>query len=182
MLAKKPIAIIVLACGYSVFAQQAPNPNTQGSATSKAAENALFTSMTLETFQKILQAMGFEVTREADKDGKPSDYLYFQTEGYRSVATMNDGDVALVNVTTGKVVPSTYNDWNSSLASCCFAFSSPDSDTHELLSYLATQVSFEGGMTKDGIESRVKHFRDAVAAWKRFLADHQVKESTVKPQ
>jgi hypothetical protein len=134
-------------------------------------DTALITSINLEGIQKILQGMGFDVTRDKEADGKPSEYLFFQTEGYRSVVVINEGDVTLLNVTTGKFVPSAFNEWNKKNASCCFAFLSDDN-----LAYLATQFGLEGGVTRGAIESRIKKFRDNVAYWKRFLSDRQVKE------
>ena len=163
----KAATIIVLIGAFSVsLLGQATNDPPKSTEIS-----GVISTIDLDGFQKLLQGMGFEVTREKDANGKLVDYLYFQTEGYRSLVTINDGEVALLNVTTGKFVPTTFNDWNSKSASCCFAFLSDD------LAYLATQVSVEGGTTRAFVESRVKKFRDSVAVWKRFLADHEVKET-----
>jgi hypothetical protein len=166
------IIVLIGACSSSVVGQtakDAPKSTDPG--------GEIISAIDLEGFQRILQGMGFEVTRDKDANGKLVDYLYFQTEGYRSLATMNDGEVALLNVTTGKFIPTTFNDWNSKNASCCFAFLSEDN-----LAYLATQLGVEGGTTRASVESRVKKFRDSVALWKRFLAEHQVKETPpVKP-
>jgi hypothetical protein len=134
--------------------------------------SAVISTITLEGFQKIVQAMGFETTSDKDANGQPVNYFYFQAEGYRVVASMNVNDVVLLNVTTGKFLPTAFNEWNKGKASCCFVWLDDDG-----LAYLATDVSLDGGITRAALESSVKHFRDSVAIWKRFLGERQVQET-----
>ena len=86
---------------------------------------------------------------------------------------MVDADVDLLNLTTGKFLTATFNDWNKHNASCCFAFLGDNG-----IAYLGTDVSFAGGITRAAVEARVKAFRDSVALWQRFLSEHQVKENS----
>ena len=162
-------AVIIALIGLFSFSARGQATPDAKKATNTSSE--IISTINLDGFQKIVQSMGFEVTREKDANGKLPDYFYFQTEGYRSLVTMNDDEVALINVSIGKFVPTTFNEWNSKNASCCFAFLSEDN-----MAYLATQVSVDGGTTRAAVESRVKKFRDSVAAWKQFLSEHLVKE------
>jgi hypothetical protein len=136
--------------------------------------SAVISTITLQGFQRIVQAMGFDITGTKDADGKPNDYFYFQAEGHRVVVSVTDGTVVyLLNITTGKFLPTTFNDWNKEKASCCFAFLSDDG-----LAYLGTEVNFDGGITRAAAEARVKQYRDSVALWQRFLSDHQVQANS----
>ena len=176
MLVKVQIAsIIALACGYSLFAQQPPKSPNASAADSivKAPDGTIFTSMTLEQFQKILQAMGFECTRNKDTSGKDEEYFTFRAEGYKVAAFVPDPTfLELYNAFTDVgLTPAIVNEWNQMNR---FSRAYVDRDGNATLE---DDLILSGGVTRENVEMFVKTFRDTVSRWARFAIDHQSKDA-----
>ncbi|MDQ1469353.1 MAG: hypothetical protein QOJ99_833 [Bryobacterales bacterium] len=130
----------------------------------------LIRSMTLEDFQKLVQAMGFECNREKDAAGKPESYFIFRAEGYKVVGQVPASTIiSLFNIFTDKPSVETYNEWNK-----LNRFSRVYLDT-DGNSVLEAEINLDGGVTREHIESTVKDFRDSVVRWARFVIDHSKK-------
>jgi hypothetical protein len=133
-----------------------------------AAKPELVTSVTLESFQQIVQGMGFECTRDKDEKGNLESYIIFRAEGYKVAARVPFADyVYLFNIFTDKVPVEDVNEWNRGNS---FSRASLGADKNL---YLETEIPIRGGVTRDNIEAQIKTFRDSVVRWARFVIDHQ---------
>jgi hypothetical protein len=124
--------------------------------------------MPLESFQKLVQGMGFECTRNKDDKGNLEDYFVFRAEGYKVGAKAPSEEyVYLFNVFTDKVPIDLVNEWNRT-----HNFSRAYLGNDNLV-YLDTEIVIHGGVSRENIESQIKQFRDSVARWARFILEHQ---------
>lgn len=108
----KWIAPFVWLFAFSVWGQEGQSAAKPDSPTAAkpdpqtAPKPELITSVNLDSFRHILQAMGFECTWDKDKDGKLEDYFIFRAEGYKIITSVPTPDyIALVNIFTTKISP-----------------------------------------------------------------------------
>lgn len=175
---------VVWLFGFSLLAQQsqsAAKPESQSAAkpdqSQSAAKPEIITSVTLESVQRIIQALGFDVTRAKDDKGQPDTYLVFKAEGYTVEAQVPAPDfIWLYNIFTDKATLETINAWNANNR-FCRAYSG-DKDTV----YLETEIIVHGGTTRDNLEAQIKEFRDSIVSWARYLIDHKNKEAIAPPK
>lgn len=174
---KNQIAILLfLACGCSAFAQEAPKSSSSANAAesiTKPSDSTMFTTITLEAFQKILQGMGFECTRDKDEKGNEASFFTFRAEGYKVAAFVPDPSfVELYNAFTDVgLTPIVVNEWNQMNR---FSRAYVDKDGNATLE---DDLIVSGGVTRENVEIFVKTFRDTVSRWARFAIDHQVKDA-----
>jgi len=155
--------------GFNVLGQEPQTAAKPANSAQTAAKPEFFTSMTLEKVQGIIAAMGFEVTRDKDNDGKPVSYFVFKAEGYKVGASVPEPDfIWLYNEFTDKATLETINEWNESNRFSRVYLGSKDKGL-----YLETEIVVAGGITRENIELQIKQFRDSVARWARFVIDHQ---------
>ena len=132
-------------------------------------DSALITSMTSESFQQLVQGMGFECTRGKNEAGKDESFFTFRAEGYKVAVFVNDpGSVMLYNAFTD-VNPTlaTVNEWNQNTT---FSRAHVDKDGNAVLE---SDLILTGGVTHENVEVFVKTFRDSVARWARFVLDRK---------
>ena len=154
--------------GFTVLGQEPRSAAKPVEAAQAAAKPEIITNMTLEKLQSIIQAMGFEVIRDKDKDGKPDSYISFRAEGYTVGAQVPTSEfIWLYNVFTDKATLETVNEWNATSR-----FSRAYSNSTDKTVCLETEVIVQGEITLENIESQIKEFRDSVARWARFVIDH----------
>jgi hypothetical protein len=170
------IAAIVLtsACVSLAQAQQSKNAkNGVAEGVTKASDNSLITSMTLEVFQKIVQGMGFECTRDKDVNGKDETFFRFQAEGYKVAAFVPDPTfIELYNAFTDVApTPTVVNEWNQANR---FSRAYVDKDGNATIE---DDLILSGGVTRENVETFVKTFRDTVSRWARFVIDHRPKDA-----
>lgn len=170
--------IVILACfGCSAVAQQQPakvsNVNAAESM-AKASDSGIITSMTLEDFEKFLQGMGFECTRDKDANGNEKMFVTFKAEGYKVAAFVpNPKFLELYNAFNDvALTPAAVNEWNQANR---FSRAYIGKDGYATLE---DDLILSGGVTHENVEIFVTTFRDTVARWARFAIDHQVKEAT----
>ena len=133
-----------------------------------AAKPEIITSVTLDSVQRVLQAMGFEVTRPKDNP-KSDPYLIFRADGYRVAASVPAPQfIWLETIITEHATLETINEWNTNNR-----FSRVYFNPVEKTPVLETEIVVAGGVTQENIEMQIKEFRDSVARWARFLVDHQ---------
>jgi hypothetical protein len=150
VLGKKQISIIVLAYGCSALAQQPPKTSNTNAAESitKVIDSTIFTSMTLEQFQKIVQAMGFECTRGKDANGKDDTFFAFRAEGYKVAAFVPDPSyLELYNAFTDVApTPIVTNEWNQSNR---FSRAYVDKDGNATIE---DDLILSGGVTRENVQ------------------------------
>ena len=118
MLVNVRTAAIVLASACVSLAQtqqpKSANTNAASEGVTKALDNTLITSMTLEAFEKILQGMGFECRRGKDANGQDETYITFRAEGYKLAAFVPESSfIELYNSFTDvNPTPAIVNEWN----------------------------------------------------------------------
>jgi len=139
-----------------------------GSDTQAATKPASITSMTSEQFQKLVQGMGFECTRDKT-DGKDDTYFTFRAEGYKVAAFFHDPSYLLLYNAFTDVNPTlaTVNEWNQKNN---FSRAYIDKDGNAVLE---SDLVLSGGVTNDTVEIFVKTFRDSVARWARFALERK---------
>ena len=125
--------------------------------------------MTLEAFQKIVQGMGFECTRNKDEAGKDETYFTFRAEGYKVAAFVPDPTfIELYNAFTDAApTPTLVNEWNLTNR---FSRAYIDKDGNATIE---DDLILSGGVTRENLEIFVKTFRDTVSRWARFVIDHK---------
>jgi hypothetical protein len=165
--------------------QAATKPEPQSAAKPEpqsATKPEIITTMTLESAQRIIQALGFEVTQDKDEKGQPTPYLSFRAEGYPVGASVPAPDyISLYNMFTDKATPATINEWNGRNR-FCRAYTDNSDNADKNVVYLETEIIVHGGVTRENIEVQIKEFRDSVARWVRFLIDHKNKEAPAPPK
>jgi hypothetical protein len=163
--------------GFRILGQE-PQPAVKPVESQTANQPQLITSMTVESFQRILQGMGFEATRDKDDKGQPTGYLMFRAEGYKVGAQVPSPEfIWLYNVFTDTTTLETINSWNQSNR-----FSRAYLNTSDKTLCLETEIIVTGGITRENIESQVKEFRDSVARWARFVIDHGDTKTSTPPK
>jgi hypothetical protein len=162
--------------GFSVLGQE-PQSAAKPESQSEEKKPEIITSMTLESFQRMIQGMGFDCTRGKDDKGVPDDYFMFKAEGYDVGAEVPvpSSYLYLFNVFAAQMPPEFINQWNGNNN-----FSRAYSKPGEKSVYLDTDIIIHGGVTRENIEAQVKEFRDSVARWARFVIDHQIKDTPVE--
>lgn len=167
----KRIVIALSLFGLTAWGQSATKP----AAAQPADKPEIITSMTLESFQRLVQGMGFECTRGKDDKGKNEDYFSFRAEGYKVAAQVPSPEyVYLVNVFTDKIPLELINKWNQANT---FSRALAGADNNL---YIETEIVVTGGVTRDNIEAQVEAFRESVVRWARFVIDGE--KSTEKKQ
>ena len=146
-------------------------------ATSMAAQNsaipasysALVTSLTVETFQQRVQALGFSTNRVAT-DGKQNTFFTFMAEG-RKVAglVLTPSVVELFISYTDGAMPEDLNEWNRS------HFGTTAYIDQKGNAVLRSDLVLDGGVTEKNLDSFVTRFRDAAGAYARFVVEHKKK-------
>jgi hypothetical protein len=131
-------------------------------------DHALITSMTSESFQKFVQAMGFECTR-GKTDGKDDSFFTFRAEGYKVAAFFHDPSYLLLYNAFNDVNPTlaTVNEWNQKNN---FSRAYVDKDGNAVLE---SDLVLTGGVATETVELFIKTFRDSVARWARFALDRK---------
>lgn len=176
MILKSGVSIPLLAAlfGGSIFGQVPP---AGGAKPQVRPEAEIVSSLTLESFQQIVQGMGFECTRDKDESGKLQDYFVFRAEGYKVVARVPTNEYAyLFNIFTDKVPLEVVNKWNQANS-----FSRASLGTDGNL-YLETEIPVGGGATRDNIERQIKTFRDSVTRWARAVLDTEKANPAPEPR
>lgn len=160
---------LLLAVGLFSFVGLGHAQSDAKTDTQSEAKPELITTASLDRLQHILQAMGFEVTRE--QDGPKADpYLIFRAEGYKVAATAPGPQYfMLLNVFTDqpKDELNLLNEWNLNNNLSRVALDSEKS------LYIVTEIVVTGGVTRENIEAQIKEFRDSVARWARLVVEHQ---------
>jgi hypothetical protein len=133
-------------------------------------ERPLITSLTLESLQHIVQAMGFECTREKGETGKEYNWFGFRAEGYKVVAfALSDPNFLQLYNGFTDVHPTlaTVNEWNQK-NTLSRAYVAKDGTAS-----LESDLFLGGGVTTETVELFITTFRDSVARWARFIMDRQ---------
>jgi hypothetical protein len=161
-------AVFLLGLFSATAVGQTPKP---GNATDTATktDRAIITSMTSESFQQIVQAMGFQCTRDKDNAGKEDAFFTFRAEGYKVAAFAHDPSFLQLYNAFSDVQPTlaTVNEWNQN-NSLSRAYVDKDGNA-----VLENDLFLTGGVTRDNVENFVKNFRDSVARWARFVLDRK---------
>jgi len=130
---------------------------------------ALVTSLTIESFQQRVQALGFSTT-SGNADGKQETYFTFMAEG-RKVGGLLENPAVLELFVSYKdgAMPDDLNDWNRThFGTTAFV----DRNGNAIL---RSNLVLEGGVTEQNVNSFITRFRDAAAAYARFIVDHKKK-------
>lgn len=134
-----------------------------------ASNPALVTSLTIESFQQRVQAPGFSTTR-GSADGKPDSYFTFMAEGRKVGGLLeNPGVLELFVSYKDGAMPDDLNDWNRTHFGST-AFTALNGNA-----VLRSNLVLEGGVTQQNIDSFITTFRDAAAAYARFIVEHKKK-------
>jgi len=130
---------------------------------------ALVTSLTIESFQQRVQALGFSTTR-GNADGKPETYFTFMAEGRKVGGLLeNPAVVELFVAYKDGAMPDDLNDWNRThFGTTAFI----DQNGNAIL---RSNLVLEGGVTEQNLDSFITRFRDAAAAYARFIVEHKKK-------
>jgi hypothetical protein len=144
---------------------QTPKP---GGEAAVVANTGTITSMTSESFQKLVLAMGFECTR-GKTDGKDDAFFTFRAEGYKVASFFHGPSYLLLYNAFTDVNPTlaTVNEWNQKNN---FSRAYVDKDGNAVLE---SDLVLTGGVASDTIELFVKTFRDSVARWARFALERK---------
>jgi hypothetical protein len=145
---------------------------TASSATGTSSH--LVSSLTLEEFQRRVQALGFQCER-VGTDGKLDEYFTFRAEGRKVAGKMATPEYMelFVYYSDGASL-ATVNEWNNThFASTAFV----DKDGNAVLENL---LVLTGGVSEENVNSFVTNFRDSAAIYARFILDH-AKGKTEKP-
>src|SRR5579884_380489 len=128
---------------------------------------ALVTSMTVESFQQRVQALGFTTTR-GNADGKQDTYFTFMAEG-RKVGGLLENPAVLELFVSYKdgAMPDDMNEWNRTHFGTT-AFIGQNGNA-----ILRSNLVLEGGVTEQNVDSFITRFRDAAAAYARFIGEHK---------
>lgn len=129
----------------------------------------LITSMSLESFQQRVQALGFSTVR-GNTDGKPDAVFTFLAEG-RKVGAITMGPAVIelfVNYKDGATLED-LNEWNRNHFGTT-AFVAQNGNA-----ILRSDLVLEGGVTEQNVSSFITRFRDMASAYARFIVDHKKK-------
>ena len=159
---------------FATFGQEAqsaakPDSPPDGKPDSQpTAKPEIITTATLESFQRICQGLGFECTRDKDKDGKLGDFIVFRAEGYKVVASVPSPDYIMVaNIFTSRLPLDVINEWNYNNR---FTRAALGTDGNL---YLVSEIITGGGVTPENIEEQIWTFRTSLVRWARFVIDHE---------
>ena len=123
---------------------------------------------TSQSFQQIVQGMGFETVRLKDDAGKDKDYFSFQAEGYKVVAFTYKGYLQFyVGFAGVKPTLAAANEWNAK-HSLTRTYADKDGDA-----VLESDLYTDGGVTRQTVESWIKDFRTVVSPWYDYIKAHQ---------
>lgn len=130
---------------------------------------ALVTSLTIESFQQRVQALGFSTAR-GSTDGKQDAYFTFMAEG-RKVGGLLENPAVLELFVAYKdgAMPDSLNDWNRTHFGTT-AFVAENGNA-----ILRSNLVLVGGVTEQNVDSFITRFRDAAAAYARFIIEHKKK-------
>lgn len=130
---------------------------------------SVVTSMSLESFQQRVQALGFSTTR-GSKDGKQDTYFTFLAEGRRVGAlSLTPGIIELFISFKDGAVPEDLNEWNRThFGTAAFV----DQNGNAVL---RSDLALEGGVTEQNVDSFITRFRDTAGAYARFIIEHKKK-------
>lgn len=139
--------------------------------TASVAAPAIITTMTLESLQTKIQAMGYECTRAKDDSGKNDTYVIFRAQGFKVAGFVPAPNVIELDNVFTDVHPTleTINQWNRENR---FAFAYIGEDGSIILQ---SSLDLDGGVTHDGFATFINNFRDAVAKWAEFVVAHESK-------
>ena len=132
----------------------------------------LVTTMTIETFQQRVQALGFSTTR-GETDGKPDSFFTFMAEGRKVGAIMVNPVVMelFVSFKDGGTTED-LNEWNRTHYGTA-AFIDQKGNA-----VLRNDLILEGGVTEQSLSIFITRFRDIASAYAHFVADHKKKPQT----
>jgi hypothetical protein len=144
-------------------------PTSSANDTAVKREGTVINSMTLQSLQQFVQAMGFECTRGKDEAGKDDSFFTFRAEGYKVVVFVNNPtSILLYNAFTDlNPTLTTVNEWNQNTS---FSRAYIDKEGNAVLE---SDLIFTGGVTHENVEVFVKTFRDSLARWARFALDRK---------
>ena len=129
----------------------------------------LVTSMTVESFQQRVQALGFSTTR-GNTEGKQDAYFTFMAEG-RKVGGLIVSPAVLELFLSFKdgAMPEDLNEWNRT------RFGTAAFVDQKGNAVLRSDLILEGGVTEQNVNSFITRFRDTASAYARFIVDHKKK-------
>lgn len=129
----------------------------------------LVTTMTIESLQQRVQALGFATTR-GNTDGKPDSFFTYLAEGRKVGAIIVNPDVVelFVSFKDGST-PEDLNEWNRTHYGTA-AFIDQRGNA-----VLRNDLILEGGVTEQSVTVFITRFRDIASAYARFIADHKKK-------
>jgi len=153
---------------FAVFYLCAIALPAQGS--SSTQNNApLVTSMTLESFQQRVQALGFSPTR-GNTDGKPDSFFIFMAEGRKiGGLSLSPTIIELFVSFTDGAKPEDLSEWNRTHVGTV-AFIAQNGNA-----VLRSNLFLEGGITEQNVNLFITRFRDAAVDYGRFIVDHKKK-------
>ncbi len=121
-----------------------------------------------QSFQQIVQGLGFETVRPKDDAGKDKDYFSFQAEGYKVIAFNYKGYLQFyVGFAGVKPTLVAANEWNAK-HSLTRTYADKDGDA-----VLESDLYTDGGVTRQTVESWLKDFRGVVSPWYDYIKAHQ---------
>jgi hypothetical protein len=144
---------------------------TQAPTKASVAVTEVVNTMTLESLQTRIQAMGFECTRAKDDSGKDDTYLIYRAQGYKVAAFVPAPNIIELDNVFTDVHPSleTMNQWNRDNR-FTVAYIGEDKSV-----ILQSSLDLDGGVTHDGFVAFFNNYRDAVAKWALFVVAHEEK-------
>jgi hypothetical protein len=136
--------------------------------TATKTDNTIITSLPSASFERLVQAMGFECTRGKDASGKEDSYFTFRAQGYKVAGFTEETYIELYNAFTD-VNPTlaTVNEWNQT-HNITRAYVDKDGSA-----VLESDLIISGGVTRADVEEFIKTYRDMVAQWARFVIDRK---------
>ncbi|MGA3048190.1 MAG: YbjN domain-containing protein [Terracidiphilus sp.] len=129
----------------------------------------LVNSMTIESFQQRVQALGFSTSR-GSTDGKPDAYFIFMSEGRKIGGLVINPTVVelFISYSDGPTLED-LNEWNH-IPIGTTAFVNEKGGT-----ILTSELFLEGGITEQNVNAFITRFRDAASAYARFITEHKKK-------
>jgi hypothetical protein len=161
------IVLLVFGSASRISAAQSSTGAVQSEPAQLNAGKTLVTEMTLDSFQKRVQVLGYTPARGKDEKGKDNNYFTFRAEGHLVVAKALTPHVLLLYVAyTGGTTLEAMNEWNiNKTGSTAYIVKSGDA-------CLSSDLNISGGVAQDNIDAFINSFRDKVVTYAQFVSDH----------